>query len=54
MSRKPHYPQRSDDAAYPVLNRGHNRETLFAQADDKAAFVSFGGPIPLTRHGGPA
>jgi putative transposase len=40
MPRKPRYLQLAEDAAYHVLNRGHNREAIFAHDDDKAAFLA--------------
>ena len=40
MPRKPRYLQRAEDAAYHVLNRGHNREAIFAHDDDKTAFLA--------------
>jgi putative transposase len=32
--------QFTDDAAYHVLSRGHNRETIFADADDCRYFLA--------------
>jgi putative transposase len=40
MPRKPRWMQLADDAAYHVLSRGHNRETIFADADDCRYFLA--------------
>ena len=46
MPRKPRYLQLAEDAAYHVLNRGHNHEAIFAHDDDEAAFVAIGNALP--------
>ena len=39
MPRKPRWLQLADQAAYHVMSRGHNRETLFADAEDSRYFL---------------
>jgi len=40
MPRKPRWMQLAADAAYHVLNRGQNRQTVFADTDDRRYFRS--------------
>jgi putative transposase len=40
MPRKPRFLQLSDETAYHVLSRGHNREAIFAHEDDKNTFLA--------------
>jgi putative transposase len=40
MPRKPRWMQLAHDAAYRVMCRGHNREPLFADPDDRAHFFA--------------
>src|SRR5437870_1893756 len=39
MPRTPRRQQWTDEAAYHVLSRGHNRETVFADAEDRRFFL---------------
>ena len=40
MPRKPRWMQLAADAAYHVLNRGQNRQTVFADTADLRYFLS--------------
>ena len=39
MPRKPRWLQLADDAAYHVMSRGHNRETIFGDGHDHRHFL---------------
>ena len=39
MPRRPRWMQRARAAAYHVLSRGHNREAIFADPDDRGSFL---------------
>jgi len=39
MSRKPHRLQWTEAACYHVINRGHNRETVLGDDDDRRKFL---------------
>jgi len=40
MPRKPRWMQLAEGAGYHVLSRGHNREAIFADAEDCRYFLS--------------
>ena len=40
MPRQPRWLQLARDGAYHVLSRGHNREALLADADDRRDFLA--------------
>jgi hypothetical protein len=40
MPRKPRWRQLADHAAYHLMNRGQNRQTAFADADDRRYFLA--------------
>ena len=39
MSRQPRRAQWADDACYHIINRGHNRETVFRDDEDRRVFL---------------
>ena len=39
MPRVPRYLQWSEEACFHLMNRGHNREPVFADDEDRRAFV---------------
>jgi len=39
VPRAPRHLQWSEEACFHLMNRGHNRETVFADDDDRRAFV---------------
>ena len=39
MSRSPRRQQWTDEARYHVMNRGHNREQIFGDDDDRRHFL---------------
>ncbi len=39
MPRVPRYLQWSEEACFHLMNRGHNREPVFAHDEDRRAFI---------------